>query len=69
MKLLRTYVCQGYGGVIAAHYAQVDTDWGVIEVKSDREMTEAEWLALAETLRPISPEPTVEVEAEDGSII
>jgi hypothetical protein len=70
-KPLRTYTCEGYGGIIAAYYAQVLVDWldTPIEIRSRSALTDAEWLALAETLRPPKIESTIEVEAESGAII
>lgn len=76
MRILDIYPCEGYGGVISAWIARAETNDGRILIPSsgrqDEPPTEAEWLEMALgwlEQEAQSQAATLEVEAEDGTIV
>lgn len=62
MQLITTYRCEVSGGVVR-YYGRVEMDDGLrVELGSERELTEPEWLALAAPLN--EPTPGIEIEIE-----
>jgi hypothetical protein len=71
VNIIRRYTCETARGIVR-YYAVVETDDGQrVELGSKEPLADAEWFSLAETTlaEPAKQEPTVEVEAEDGTII
>jgi hypothetical protein len=67
LRIRRVYTTQ------TAHYAQIDVGGSVVEFKSHTALSDAEWRAIAAAYvtatTPVEPVSTIEVEAEDASIV
>ena len=72
MRIIRKYVCEGAGGLVANHYAIVELDDSSrVELNSQTPKNEEAWLEAAASYQAAiaEPEPTIEIEAEDDAII
>lgn len=72
MRVITMYCCETAARVVR-YYCRVGLDDGhLVELGSDHELSDAEWLQLAESVSAaMEQEPpieTVSVEAEDGTI-
>lgn len=72
MKIIREYICIGSGRVTACYYAVIELDDGShVELRSPKAKTDEAWLASASLYQAAmaEPEPTIEIEAEDGYVV
>ncbi len=69
MQVLRRYMCETSDRIVR-HYATVRLDDGsTVELGSATPLSDEELLALAVQSLPVEPEPSVLVEAEDGTVV
>jgi len=71
MRIIREHVCEGRGG-IAGYYAIVELDDGSrVELNSRAPRDVGRWLEAAEAYQEsiAEPEPSIEIEAEDGYVV
>ena len=71
MQIIREYVCETTKGIVN-YYAVIELDDGSrVELSSQCPRDKEAWLASAAAyqLAIADPEPTLEVEAEDGTVV
>ncbi len=68
-QVVRRYICETPGRIVR-HYATVRLDDGsTVELGSAAPLSDDELLALAAQSVPVEPEPSVLLEAEDGTVV